>query len=80
MREPSLVAECVGAMVAAVAIPVTVKCRIGVDEQEPREALFTFAAGPLYFRMFIAGRKVEPGFIDSVVESVCRLYCTPAKA
>jgi len=31
------------------------------------EALFTFAAGPLYFRMFIAGRKVEPGFIDSVV-------------
>ena len=40
MREPSLVAECVAAMVAAVDIPVTVKCRIGVDEQEPREALF----------------------------------------
>ena len=43
MREPSLVAECVAAMVAAVDIPVTVKCRIGVDEQEPREALFAFA-------------------------------------
>ncbi|HEY5206580.1 MAG TPA: tRNA dihydrouridine(20/20a) synthase DusA [Roseiarcus sp.] len=43
MREPSLVAECVTAMVAAVDIPVTVKCRIGVDEQEPREALFAFA-------------------------------------
>jgi tRNA-dihydrouridine synthase A len=27
-------------MVAAVGVPVTVKCRIGVDEQEPREALF----------------------------------------
>ncbi len=40
MREPVLVAECVAAMRAAVAIPVTVKCRIGVDEQEPREALF----------------------------------------
>ena len=40
MREPELVAECVAAMRAAVAIPVTVKCRIGVDEQEPREALF----------------------------------------
>jgi tRNA-dihydrouridine synthase A len=40
MREPALVAECVAAMVAAVRVPVTVKCRIGVDEQEPREALF----------------------------------------
>ena len=43
MREPSLVAECVAAMVAAVDIPVTVKCRIGVDEQEPGDALFAFA-------------------------------------
>jgi tRNA-dihydrouridine synthase A len=43
MGEPKLVAECVAAMVAAVDIPVTVKCRIGVDEQEPREALFAFA-------------------------------------
>jgi tRNA-dihydrouridine synthase A len=42
MREPALVGECVAAMKAAVKIPVTVKCRIGVDEQEPREALFTF--------------------------------------
>jgi tRNA-dihydrouridine synthase A len=40
MREPELVAECVAAMRAAVSIPVTVKCRIGVDEQDPREALF----------------------------------------
>jgi tRNA-dihydrouridine synthase A len=43
MREPKLVAQCVAAMVAAVDVPVTVKCRIGVDEQEPREALFAFA-------------------------------------
>jgi tRNA-dihydrouridine synthase A len=43
MREPALVAECVAAMVAAVDVPVTVKCRIGVDEQEPREALHAFA-------------------------------------
>ena len=42
MREPELVADCVAAMVAAVPrLPVTVKCRIGVDAQEPREALFT---------------------------------------
>ena len=40
MREPELVADCVAAMRAAVDVPVTVKCRIGVDEQEPREALF----------------------------------------
>jgi tRNA-dihydrouridine synthase A len=42
MREPALVAECIAAMASAVRIPVTVKCRIGVDEQEPREALFAF--------------------------------------
>ena len=39
MQEPELVAECAAAMYRAVAIPVTVKCRIGVDEQEPEIAL-----------------------------------------
>jgi tRNA-dihydrouridine synthase A len=34
MREPSLVADCVAAMRAAVRVPVTVKCRIGVDDQD----------------------------------------------
>src|SRR5262245_47731693 len=41
MREPERVAGCVAAMHAAVTIPVTVKCRIGVDDQEPRDALPT---------------------------------------
>jgi tRNA-dihydrouridine synthase A len=41
MREPELVADCVAAMRAAVRIPVTVKCRIGVDDQEPEAALWT---------------------------------------
>jgi tRNA-dihydrouridine synthase A len=41
MREPELVAECMAAMRAAVRIPVTVKCRIGVDDQEPEAALWT---------------------------------------
>jgi tRNA-dihydrouridine synthase A len=40
MREPELVAECMAAMGAAVTVPVTVKCRIGVDEQDPEESLF----------------------------------------
>ena len=43
MREPQLVASCVDAMKQAVSIPVTVKCRIGVDDQEPEEALNTIA-------------------------------------
>jgi tRNA-dihydrouridine synthase A len=43
MREPALVAESVAAMKAAVSVPVTVKCRIGVDEQDPEQALFAFA-------------------------------------
>jgi tRNA-dihydrouridine synthase A len=44
MREPALVAECVAAMKARVTIPVTVKCRLGVDEQQ-EDALFAFAEG-----------------------------------
>src|SRR5882672_10668742 len=43
MIEPALVADCVAAMKAAVKIPVTVKCRLGVDEQDPDQALFSFA-------------------------------------
>ncbi len=39
MREPALVAEGIAAMGAAVSIPVTVKCRIGVDDQDPAESL-----------------------------------------
>jgi tRNA-dihydrouridine synthase A len=39
MRDPALVGACVAAMKAVVAVPVTVKCRIGVDEQDPEEAL-----------------------------------------
>jgi tRNA-dihydrouridine synthase A len=43
MLQPDLVAACVAAMKAAVSVPVTVKCRIGIDEQEPRAALFDLA-------------------------------------
>jgi tRNA-dihydrouridine synthase A len=44
MAEPRLVAECVAAMKARVKIPVTVKCRIGIDEQDVEAALETFTA------------------------------------
>jgi tRNA-dihydrouridine synthase A len=43
MAEPALVGDCVAAMKAAVRIPVTVKCRVGIDEQDPEEALELFA-------------------------------------
>jgi len=43
MAEPDLVGDCVAAMKAAVAIPVTVKCRIGIDDQDPEQALDVFA-------------------------------------
>ena len=42
MRQPELVADCLAAMQDAVSIPITVKHRIGVDEDEPRERLFGF--------------------------------------
>ena len=43
MGEPMLVGGCVAAMKAAVDVPVTVKCRIGIDDQDPELALESFA-------------------------------------
>ncbi|MEO7026033.1 MAG: tRNA dihydrouridine(20/20a) synthase DusA [Caulobacteraceae bacterium] len=40
MREPALVAEGMAAIIAAVRVPATIKCRLGVDEQDPEESLF----------------------------------------
>jgi tRNA-dihydrouridine synthase A len=39
MRTPALVGDCIAAMKAVVGVPVTVKCRLGVDEQGTEEAL-----------------------------------------
>jgi tRNA-dihydrouridine synthase A len=44
MREPETVADCVSAMKRVSPVPVTVKCRIGVDEQEPEAVLPEFLA------------------------------------
>ena len=40
MQEPALVAECMAAIAAAVRVRATVKCRIGVDDQDPEQSLF----------------------------------------
>jgi len=53
MRDPQLVAQCVRAMQSAVATPITVKCRIGVDDQVPAVALRDFVA-----RMTDAGGRI----------------------
>ena len=57
MREPALVADCVAAMIAAVParVPVTVKCRLGVDDQPPEESLFALvdACAAVGVRVFI---------------------------
>ena len=42
MLEPELVRDSVAAMIQAVRVPVTVKCRIGVDDQDEEESLFRF--------------------------------------
>jgi tRNA-dihydrouridine synthase A len=55
MAEPQLVADCVAAMKAAVAVPVTVKCRIGIDDQDPEVALATFT------------RAVEAAGVDALI-------------
>jgi tRNA-dihydrouridine synthase A len=42
MERPSLVADCLAAMLDASPVPVTVKCRIGVDDQDPETVLPDF--------------------------------------
>ncbi|MCX8999803.1 tRNA dihydrouridine(20/20a) synthase DusA [Rhizobiaceae bacterium BDR2-2] len=42
MKTPDVVAECVEAMKSVATVPVTVKCRIGVDDQNPQEVLPAF--------------------------------------
>jgi len=53
MKEPDLVADGVAAMIAAVSIPVTVKCRLGVDELESYEAFIAFVD-----RVAVAGCRI----------------------
>ena len=55
MAEPALVGDCIAAMKAATAIPVTVKCRIGIDEQDPEAALAVF------------GETVERAGVDALI-------------
>jgi tRNA-dihydrouridine synthase A len=47
MAEPDLVGDCVGAMKAAVDIPVTVKCRLGIDEQDTGAPLDRFVTAQI---------------------------------
>lgn len=58
MKEPALVAACVAAMRSASHVPVSVKCRIGVDDQEPGEALRT-----------LIGRCADAGVTTFVVHA-----------
>ncbi len=60
MAEPELVASCVKAMRAATDLPVTVKCRIGIDEQDIEEPLDRFAdlvAAAGTERLYVHARK-----------------------
>ena len=45
MKEPALVADCVAAMIQAVDIPVTVKCRLGVDDEHDYDRFAAFIGG-----------------------------------
>ncbi len=45
MKTPALVTDCVAAMKASVSVPVTVKCRLGVDDQDPEAALDAVSDG-----------------------------------
>jgi tRNA-dihydrouridine synthase A len=55
MAEPELVGDCVAAMKAAVSVPVTVKCRIGIDDQDPEASLDTLT------------QKVKAAGVDALI-------------
>ena len=60
MAEPALVGECVAGMKAVVKVPVTVKCRIGIDQQDPEEALARFTEAVVHAgvdRLIVHARK-----------------------
>ena len=44
LLEPNLVAECLAAMKNSVSIPVSIKCRLGVDDHEEYEFLYNFVS------------------------------------
>jgi len=64
MAEPTLVAECVGAMRAAVEVPVTVKCRIGIDPM-PHTATDTY--------------EFLVRFVESVAQTGCTVFVVHAR-
>jgi tRNA-dihydrouridine synthase A len=60
MAEPELVARCVAAMKEAVDVPVTVKCRIGIDDQDSEADLNAFAdamVGARVDALYVHARK-----------------------
>lgn len=60
MREPDVVARCVAAMAEAVNVPVTVKCRLGVDDQDSEAFLQRFVdtvAGAGSVTFYVHARK-----------------------
>jgi len=60
MAEPALVADCVSAMGEAAFVPITVKCRIGIDDQDAEESLDRFvdtAAGAGCKTFIVHARK-----------------------
>ena len=66
MAEPALVGECVAAMKAAVGVPVTVKCRIGIDDQDPEEALDAMARSVVAARADVLIVHARKAWLDGL--------------
>jgi tRNA-dihydrouridine synthase A len=60
MKTPELVRDCVAAMRGAVGVPVTVKCRIGIDDQDPQDSLYALVdqAGQAGCHIFIVHARM----------------------
>src|SRR6202000_1445533 len=66
MAEPDLVARCVEAMKRAVSVPVTVKCRIGIDDQDPEISLDRLARGVIAAGADALGVHARKAWLNAV--------------
>ncbi|HEU0310322.1 MAG TPA: TetR-like C-terminal domain-containing protein, partial [Sphingomicrobium sp.] len=42
------------------------------------EEIFSMAAGPIYFRRFIASKEIDDEWVQTIVDEICRRYCVEA--
>ena len=73
MKDKNLVADCIKAMQDAVSIPVSIKCRIGVDEFDSwNSSLILYKLSATQVARYLSSTRARPGFRDSAPRKTAR--------